>query len=121
VRKREKEKVICNTTSISFATAHASQKQDSARKKNRTVQKKEKGKKEERQVDKQKYKKKKKRERLTQTTDRARAKKEMTDSHLGKEIPERQRKTEKPIKRKRTIKNRIGDTQQRKENEKLHK
>jgi hypothetical protein len=30
---------MCNKTSISFATAHASQKQDKARKKDKTVQK----------------------------------------------------------------------------------
>jgi hypothetical protein len=49
---------MCKKTSISFATAHASQKQDKARKKDRTVQRKKKEK--ERQVFEQKKKKEKK-------------------------------------------------------------
>jgi hypothetical protein len=40
VRKREKDKVICNTTRNSFATANASQKQDRKRNKDRIVHRK---------------------------------------------------------------------------------
>jgi hypothetical protein len=50
-----------NTTSISFAAAHASKKQDKARNKDRTVQKRKKEKEQEKQVFKQKKRRRKKR------------------------------------------------------------
>jgi hypothetical protein len=101
--------VMCTKTSISFETAHASQKQDKARKMTEQCKRKVKRKKE--NSSNSNKNKKSKKVRLAQTTVRAWAKKEMSDSQLGKDIPARKRKKTKNNKkgRKREKKKRIAE------------